>query len=223
MAKNAPIPTTPTGNMFFLSSTAVTGPTTPPNTSVAAWAGGMGSVVSPLTGGSYKQPPPTQVPLPSMLIAQSTANKSYWNVTHGLPNPQRVVGMWLYELHDSISGFVHYAWVSDTGSVIEHHVPNNYPAPNQSNLHACQAAGLSQRPGARAVDVGGNWMGESRSGSAGIAGCGDKIIIQLYDRVSGPEESDSPAGYLLVNESFVNDLIKAWVLYKERANRNDPF
>jgi hypothetical protein len=123
--------------------------------------------------------------------------------------------MWLYEIEDSITGFVRYAWVSDTGSVIEQYVPNNYPPPNPPNSQASQSAGLAQRP--NCGGFGGGWMDESRSGSVGIAETTDKVIVQLYERANGPEENDIPSGYLLAEPSFITDLMKAWILHRERV------
>jgi hypothetical protein len=66
--------------------------------------------------------------------------------------------------------------------------------------------------------------GERRSGNIGIAATIDNLIIQTYYRPNGPEETDVPSGYILVDPSFMKDLMMAYSLYRdEQEGVKDDF
>ena len=138
-------------------------------------------------------------------------------------NPQYACGMWLYEI-EFPSGTIFYVWVQPDGTILESYAaPSGGAQPAPTSL-ATQEDGNNQRGDSIGFGAeGGYWQGEKRSGDIGIAATTDKLIIQTYHQPNGPEEPPVPSGYILVDPSFMKDLMRAYSLYRDEQEAQHDF
>ena len=189
----------------------------PPATQMAGWLNRVGAS-APLTMRAAM----SQVPFPSLIIAQlgPGAVLGGWSLLQGMQNPQYACGMWLYEVE--IAGAISYVWVQPDGTILE-----SFAAPSSGPLPTALATpehGNKQRGDSIGFGgEGGYWQGEKRSGDIGIAATTDKLIIQTYHQPNGPEEPPVPSGYILVDPSFMKDLMRAYSLYRDEQEAQHDF